>query len=232
MKSLLSIVVLLLVVFAPCVYADSIPTVIINQAGFDLVPNEGSAGNVSFTFSGPGVMSGIGTINEPWSIGFAFSGLEAGLLPGSLLTPSAYLYIDFVEGSVLVGGQTLTLCFDCLGRSYMTALGSFQFPTNGESSFTATVPAMLGPTTGFAQDPDQTFYQNFNVTLPRGSLMLTFDFVPAQDPYPAYYQFSRGEFFGNTVVPEPGTLGLMVTGLGGIVGVIRRKRLICGRRAN
>src|SRR4030095_1791372 len=205
MKSLLSIVVLLLVVFAPCVYADSIPTVIINQAGFDLVPNEGSAGNVSFTFSGPGVMSGIGTINEPWSIGFAFSGLEAGLLPGSLLTPSAYLYIDFVEGSVLVGGQTLTLCFDCLGRSYMTALGSFQFPTNGASSFTATVPAMLGPTSGHGEGPDGTF-DAFQVILPRGSLTLTFDLVPAQDPYPAYYQFSRGEFFGTTVVPEPATL--------------------------
>jgi hypothetical protein len=209
MKRLLSIVLLLLVVFVPCTYAD---TIVLNQAGFDLVPNF-LGENVSFAFSGPRAeMSGIGTINASWSNGFDFSGLDAGLLPGSSLTPSAYLYIDFVEGSVIIGGQTLTLCFDCLGRSYMTALGSFQFPTNGASSFTATVPAMLGPTSGHGEGPDGTF-DAFQVILPRGSLTLTFDLVPAQDPYPAYYQFSRGEFFGTTVVPEPATLLLFGTGL-------------------
>jgi hypothetical protein len=66
----------------PCTYADSIATVVINGASFDVVPNFFGE-NVSYQFIGPGAgMSGIGTINAPWSNGFVYSGLEAGLLPG------------------------------------------------------------------------------------------------------------------------------------------------------
>jgi PEP-CTERM motif len=227
MKRLLSIVVLLLVVFAPSTYADSIPTLTITYADVTITPLFIDT-NARFIFAGPGTtmtnLSGLATVNPPWSDGFVIGGLSAGLFPGSSLNPSGFLFIDFVEGSVNVGGQTLTLCFDCLGRSSITALGSFQFPTNGESTFTVTVPAMLEPTSGIAQGP--FFDRTFQLKLPRGSLTLNFDLFPAQDPYPAYYQFSHGEFFGTTVVPEPGTLGLMVTGLAGVIGVIRRKRSI------
>jgi hypothetical protein len=68
-----------------------------------------------------------------------------------------------------------------------------------------------------------------NLTLPCcGGWNLTFDPVPPSGDFPGGYQFVHGEFSAGTPptpVPEPATLGLIGTGLAGIVGVIRRKRV-------
>jgi hypothetical protein len=53
--------------------------------------------------------------------------------------------------------------------------------------------------------------------------LLNLGFVPASEEFPAGYVFSEGKFVAATT-PEPGTLGLMATGLVGIIGVIQRKR--------
>jgi hypothetical protein len=76
---------------------------------------------------------------------------------------------------------------------------------------------------------DETF-RYLNLTLPSGGgWNLNFAFFPASGVNPAYYVFVNGTFTAGTppaATPEPGTLGLMATGLVGIVGAIRRKRLI------
>jgi hypothetical protein len=223
MKHLLSIVLLLLVVFVPCTYADTITILNITRADITIFPRQGGDGNVQYFFTGPGAdLSGVGTTNQTWLSGFSLDGFFAGLFPGSSLNASVDpLFIDLVQGSVSIGGQELLV--DPVSSALFTssiATTSFQFPTNGQSTFTVTLPAFIGPISGFTED------KSFQLELPPGSLTLNFDFVPAQDPFPAYYQFSGGEFVAPTTVPEPATIGLMATGLAGVIGVIRKKRSI------
>jgi hypothetical protein len=64
-------------------------------------------------------------------------------------------------------------------------------------------------------------------------LGFNFDFFPAMNGNAAFYQFSSGSFTAATPptpTPEPGTLGLILIGLAGIVGVVRRKRASLGMR--
>jgi PEP-CTERM motif-containing protein len=114
-----------------------------------------------------------------------------------------------------------------LSNSSISAL-SFTFPTNGVSTFTVRVPAILnGPIQGQGDFPN---FSSFQLNMPQtGHLVLTFNFFPASGGVPANYEFSQGNFVATTT-PEPGTLGFMVTGLAGIIGVIRRKRTQVPRR--
>jgi hypothetical protein len=142
------------------------------------------------------------------------------LLPGSSLEPDLGLVtfdsVNFIE----LGGQ-MPSSDAVLFNSSIAALRSFTFPTNGVSTFTVTVPAAFsGPIQGFGDFPN---FNSFNLHVASGQLVLTFDLVPAQNGVPANYQFSQGYFV--STVPEPGTLGMMATGLAGIiVGIIQRKR--------
>src|SRR6266536_1797437 len=83
--------------------------------------------------------------------------------------------------------------------------------------------SLNGSVSGFVGE-GETFRQ-LNLTLPGGGGW-SFNFIGS----PGSFQFVGGTFTAGTpppvVTPEPGTLGLMATGLAGIVGVIRRKRLI------
>lgn len=78
-------------------------------------------------------------------------------------------------------------------------------------------------TTGYVGAGD-TFTQ-LKRTLPtNGSWNLNFAFVPPKDGNPGYYYFTDGEFTAQTrVTPEPGMVGLMLTGLAGIAGIVKRK---------
>ncbi|HEU0367820.1 MAG TPA: hypothetical protein VFR42_01335, partial [Candidatus Acidoferrum sp.] len=88
MKRLLLIVVLLLVVFAPCAYADSIPTFEITQLSLNIFPSL-FPGNVGISFTGPGLFgSGVGTGNCLSPPFWCAQGNIDGLLPGASLNPT------------------------------------------------------------------------------------------------------------------------------------------------
>jgi hypothetical protein len=85
-----------------------------------------------------------------------------------------------------------------------------------------TVPASFGLVQG--ETSNGTF---FDVNIPPGKLVLTFDYYPFVNVNSVSgYYFSQGSYKAQGVpgIPEPGTIGLVATGLGGIVGLIRRKR--------
>jgi len=213
MKGFHWVIATLILVLAQCAYADSVPT-FNTQANIPIFPNEGGD-NEFFTFNGPGAsMFGGGTAVCDWCI----SGTTFAL--GSSVNPSVQiLTFDFVQGSVRFGGQTYPVLV--LFNSSITALNSFTLPTSGKGTFMVIVPAIVnGPIMGQAGtvvgSPD------FNLQIPPGELVLTFAFVPAQNGFPAAYKFSQAKFL--TTIPEPGTLGLMASGLAGILGAILRKR--------
>jgi len=210
---------LLLPILAQCAYADSIST-FVAQANISFGANDGSGDNQNSTFTGPGVnLSASGDVSCFWC------GLQRySLTPGSSITPSVGnggLDFVFVQGSLTFGGQPQTCNGDCsLFASGITALSSLTFPTNGRN-FTVTVPAILNGAIGGVIGEGESFHQ-FDLQVRPGRLVLTFDFAPGQSGGPpAYYQFSQGMF---TTTPEPSTLGLMASGLAGIMGTALRKR--------
>lgn len=222
MKRFLWVVTMLFVVFAPFVYADGIPIFGVTQAIIPFIFN-GNGDNDAFSFIGPGInISGGGTAQCDWCT-FDFS-----LTPGSSLNPSiGRLIFDNTYGTATIGGQTFDLSGGFLFDSSITALDSFTFPTDGRSSFTVNVPA--GFSEQFIQGNAPSF-GNYNLQILGygvGTMSLNFTFVPQYSGGPpSYYEFSRGQF-SLVSAPEPGTLGLMATGLAGIVGMIRKKTRIC-----
>jgi len=125
---------------------------------------------------------------------------------------------------VTIGGQTYHVGADeVLFFSSITA-GGFTFPAGGNASsiFTVTVPATFGSVRGEAGNG--VF---FNVNVPPGQLVLTFDYHPAANGNPAIYTFSEGRYKAEglvTTTPEPGTIVLMAAGLASMAGLIRKKR--------
>ena len=106
----------------------------------------------------------------------------------------------------------------------LTTSGGFLLPTNATvgSTFTGCQPAFTP--TSFTGSAGSEFFTQFNLQTPAGGKFCsTWTFVPASDEFPAGFVFTEGKFLAATT-PEPGTLGLMATGLAGIIGVIRRKR--------
>lgn len=200
MKRILSLAVLAFVVFAPRAYSDSVPTLDINITY--ATGGMGPDGGVGFTLYGPGtVISGYG--------GMACFSWCSGPIP-DLNSVS--------EGQVFVGAF---LSVTIAGTSYNPDLLSIQccLFSGGELSPSAT---------GFVGQ-NETF-RYLNLTLPtNGGWNFNFDFFPAMNGNPAFYQFSSGTFTAGTPpapVPEPRTLGLMAAGLIGLAGVIRRRRQV------
>ncbi len=221
MKRILRVVMMLFVVAAPCAYADDIPIFGVTQTIIPFITN-GNGDNEVFTFIGPGInINGGGTVQCDWCMFFDFS-----LTPGSSLTPGIERMIfDNTNGTATIGGQTFDLSGGFLFDSSILALDSITFPTDGRSSFTVSVPA--GFSEQFIQGSAPSF-GNYNLQILGygvGTMSLNFTFVP-QNGAPSFYEFSRGQF-SLVSAPEPGTLGLMATGLAGIVGMIRKKTRIC-----
>jgi hypothetical protein len=216
MKRLILAVVMLLGVFVPSVYANSVLAFNVKASFMPFSPDFGTGDNEFYFLDGPPgtSISGSGTVRCDWCSGFTMH------LPGSSVKPDLGLVtfdsVNFIE----LGGQ-MPSTSAALFNSSITALGSFTFPTNGVSTFTVRVPAAFsGPIQGFGDFPT---FNSFNLNVASGQLVLTFDFVPALNGVPANYIFSQGNFV--STVPETGTLGMMATGLAGIiVGIIQRKR--------
>ena len=215
MKTLPWVILMLVAVSVQRAYADSIPVFNISRVTISFTANTQSGDNSQFSFAGPGI-SIVGG-------GSACSGLDNWcdgdfLPPGTAVTANVSLVsFDFV--SMKIGGHSYTSPFASLGNSSITAATSFTLPMGKNSPFTSivTIPASLvAPLEGSL--PDGSF---FNLNIPPGKLVLTFDFVPSVGIFPAgYYVFTKGQFLVGT--PEPGTIFLVATGLAGIAG---RKRI-------
>lgn len=217
MKRLLWAIALVVPIFAQWAHADSI-TMFVAQANIHFVANCCGGDNQHATFIGPGVnLTASGDVSCSWC-----GPATVFLVPGSSLTPNVdnrSLDFVFVTGVLVFDGQPQVVNPNDSGlfATGITALGSFRFPTNGRN-FTVTVPAMLDGPLGGGTGEGPTLH-SFDLQIPTGKLVLNFDFV--RDGTTPYYQFSHGVF---TTVPEPGTLGLMASGLAGILGIVLRKR--------
>ena len=123
-----------------------------------------------------------------------------------------------------IGGHVLTDdTLDLTPFLELTTFGGFTFPVNATvgATFKGCQPAAMPDSfTGTAGSGDE--FTTFILQMPTGGKFCsTWTFVPASDEFPAGFVFTEGKFLAATT-PEPGTLGLMATGLAGIIGVIRR----------
>jgi hypothetical protein len=196
MNRLLSVVLMSFVVLAPCAYADSILNINITYVTASMGPSD-----VSFTLIGPGTtIAGYGGIDcQPWCSGPIPDLNSVGISNFNQVFVSFYT-------SAIVGGTT----YDPNDTSLCCFSGDFSGSVSGSVGSGET-------------------FKLVNLTLPGGGWNLNFAFFPASGGSPAYYQFVYGTFTAGTppaATPEPGTLGLMATGLAGIIGVIQRGRLI------
>lgn len=181
-----------------------------NQHGIAVTGGEIAAQS---TFEGPGInLNGLGNAICDWECGSVL------FTPGSSVDPS-FSQIDFGPagpgGTLTLGGQQVVCQGQCaLLATVISASSSITFPTNGQN-FTVTVPAAVSELSGFVFGPAGV--QPFNIQGSSGELVLFFAFSDVPSPS---YQFEQAVFS----TPEPGTLGLMMAGLAGILGTFKRRK--------
>jgi hypothetical protein len=191
-------IAILFAVTSQCSHADSIRTFHITEVKMFMSPNNGEGDNVIFSFTGPGVnITGIGGMAcYEWCSSVPISD------PSVAVT--SQIYIAFFNQAT-IGGKSYdpgSLNFDSLfDRSGgLNALTAGSVISGGrEIQFRMTAP------TG-------------------GSWSLFFDPTVDQNGNPAFI-FTYGVFSASAPqpTPEPATVGLMLTGLAGIAGIVRRK---------
>jgi len=207
MKRLLWVAAILFVVFAPYAYADDIPVLNVNitYVTVSMGPNDGSGDNGSFTMIGPGTLI-TGTA------GMACFDWCSGPIADSNSVILSQLFIGPFTSATVKG-----VSYD---PDFEFGLFCCAFSESGDLN--SSVRGQVGSGDRFAL---------LNLTFPCcGGWSLTFDTVPPGPDLPqGGFQFVHGTFTAGTPpppIPEPGTIGLMATGLACIAGVIRKKRLI------
>jgi hypothetical protein len=205
MKRLILGAVVLFAVSATCAYADSVSTFHITQANMFMGPNEGFGDNVGFSFTGPGVsITGIGGMA-------CFYWCSDPISDPNIAQPSEIFLTTFLTATI--GG--ITYDPDTLGLYIFDAFGGLSALTVGS----------VGEGDCSAGQPGTTCFIQFRMTAPTNGGW-SFNFAPTvdQDGNPAYI-FTDGEFGASAplLTPEPATVGLMLTGLVGIAGMVKRR---------
>lgn len=192
----LALVAILLGASAHCAFADSIPTYYITHVVMFMGPNDGSGDNVSFTFTGPGLnIVGYG--------GMACFDWCSGPISDPSIAATGQIFIG-AFGIVTINGKT----YD---RETFAFTSTF---------FSGDAPNRLSSASVGAGD---TYFQ-FNLLAPtNGGWNLNFDYFPPQDGQPGYYLFTQGNFDATAQTPEPGSISLVLTGLGAIAGIAKKK---------
>ncbi|SRR6266568_1156556 len=161
-----------------------------------LSPNDGSGDNFGFLGNDVGIDGGV-----PFSF---FN--NQGYAPGS--TFGGPVDVFFSDGFIKIGPTTYDLDFNSPGTLFIS---TFTLPTNGKFFPIQAFASFSVLATIFVNG--QPVQINVSGAAPG---VMTFGFDP-----------SSGLYFANPVVfataPEPGTLGLMGTGLIGVLGFARKK---------
>ena len=194
MKPLLLTLPMLLVLLPSSALADSV--------SIFLSPNDGSGDNFGFL-----AQTGAAMVSISGGTPFSFFSTQ-GFAPGSTFGGATSVF--FSDGTIQLGNNVYDLGFNGPGSLFVS---SFAFPTNGQS-FSIQASATFSASGYFFVDGQQR-----QVTLggsAPGIVTLTFD--PTSGLY-----FANPIKFSSTTVPEPGTLGLMGTGLTGLLVFARSK---------
>jgi hypothetical protein len=186
-------ILVLFSICVPCAFANSIPTYNITYVTGVMSPNSGAGENIALTFIGPGV-------NITTYAGNAcFDWCTGAPIPDLSQVGVGQIFVGPFS-TVTIGGQvydsqTVDIC------CFFNSSGSLNAMTPGSGNV------------------GDSYYQ-FVLTLPCcGGWDLRFSGGPGA------YSFVGGTFQAGTppaVTPEPGTMALMLTGLGGILTVIRK----------
>jgi len=165
-----------------------------------LAPNTGFGGNFAFFRSGPGFGAAIfgGTETGFWD--------DTGFVPGTTIGLVQEIPVFIDGGSLVIGGNSVD--FTPEGPASLLFLSSFTLPTNGKNF---TTPVEMG----FVADVLLSTGSPFEIAGAAGG-KLTFDYYSPLGLY--FVQETK-----LTTTPELGTLGLMITGLVGVIGVARSK---------
>lgn len=188
----------LLLLCSQLTFADSIKTYTITSISMHLSPNDGSGDDMVFSFSGPHIQ---------------FSGL-GGMQCTDCFTDPIYGDPGF---SASYGDIVFFTSFVINGVAYSGDTVGFNNLFNGVGGVSPLV-------SGFAGEGD-TFFE-FNLRLPtNGGWSPSYTYVPPSGDQPGYFLFTGADFGASASTPEPGTIALTLTGLGGIAGLVRKSRL-------
>jgi len=206
MKRLIWALPILLLAISASAFADSITIY--------LSPNDGSGDNFGFSLIQPGFVVGFGG-GTPYDF---FN--DQGYAPGSIFNGATGVF--FSSGSVQFGDNTYAL--SGVPSPGSLVLTNFTFPTNGQN-FSILVQADFS-TSAYYWDDNAGQYQTINIGGSAPGTM-TFTWYPSAGLYVA----NPAVFRSATVAPEPGTLGLMGTGLISLFVLARRRFRANNQRA-
>ena len=195
MKPLLLTLPMFLVLLTSTALADSV--------SIFLSPNDGSGDNFGFLSQTGGV-----NVNLQGGTPFGFFSTQ-GFAPGSGFGGTTSVF--FSSGTLQLGNNVYDLGFNGPGTLFIS---SFTLPTNGQG-FSIQASATFSASGYYFVDGQQK-----PVTLGGSGLgTMTFNY----DPTTGLYFGGPVKFTSTTTVPEPGTLGLMGTGLTGLLAFARSK---------
>jgi hypothetical protein len=189
------------------------------------LPVAAFAGNVDFTNNGgtlAGSSEGLSLSGSELTAVTGFNGM--GLVQGGLGS------LSFTTGSMISGNMTTGAVFSGTGSTFtITSNGTGGLP-NGvifSGSFTGSVTWIENTNCGPNGSICYTLYGSITgkwyngTTVSGATVQLTFN--AGKNGFTGSVPLASGDTVITTSVPEPGTLGLLGTGLVGLAGVVRRK---------